>query len=87
MGGDDAVGGGEQGIGGGDGFLRHHIHGGTPELAAFQSLCHSIFVDDRTPSGVQQNGAVLHLGNCFGIDQVFRFGEQGAMEADNVTVR
>ena len=67
--GDVAVSGGEQRVVGTGRFLRKHIQSGGKDGAVVQCIGKVLLVDQRTASGVDEDGVGLHLFQAGGIDQ------------------
>ena len=84
MGRDDAVGSGEQRIGGYNGLPGYHIHRGATDFAGLQCLGKGFFVDQRTTGGIQKDDTVFHFGNGRIIDDPFSFREQGTVEGNHI---
>ena len=80
VGGDDAVGGMKQGIGGQNRLLGYHIHCCKAKLAGFQCLGNIHFVQQTTPGGVQQNRPILHFIQRLPANEALGLGEQGTVE-------
>lgn len=83
-GGDDAVGGGEQGAAGGDGLGGDHVQPGGEDLAAVEGVGQVLFHDQRPPGAVEQDDAVLHFGDGVPVDEAGVFRGQGTVEGDDV---
>ena len=65
MGGDDAVGGSEQGVVRTDGLGVHHVQAGGAQLAGLQSVGNVLLVNELTAGVVDENGAVLSSWRCW----------------------
>lgn len=86
MRGDVAVSGGEQRVVGTGRFLRKHIQSGGKDGSVVQCIGKVLFVDQRTASGVDEDGVGLHLFQAGGIDQFTGGVGEGAVQADDVAV-
>ena len=84
MGGDDAVLAGKKGIPFHNGLLRNHVHCRPTELSGVQRLGQGGFLYEGATGGVQQDGAVFHLGDGPGIDDACCLREQGTVEGHHV---
>ena len=84
MGGDDAVGGSEQGVVRTDGLGVHHIQAGGRQLARFQGVGDVLLVNQLSAGVVDQDGPVLHLGNAGLVDHLLIIRSEVAVEEHHV---
>ena len=84
MGGDDAVGGGEQGVVRADGLGIHHIQAGGSQLAGLQGIGDVLLINELAAGVVDQDGPVLHLGDVGLVDHLLIVRSEIAVEEHHV---
>ena len=87
VGGYDHVVHGQEGVVGGARLLPHNVHGGACQLALRQRLHHGLLVNDLGSGGVDEQGALLHLGKPRAVDHAHGGGQHRQMHGDDVTLR
>ena len=84
VGGDDAVGDGEQGIVCEDWLLRYHINCRSPYLSGVKRSAKCFFINQRSSGGVQNNHTVFHLLNGIGVDDSLGFWKLGTVKRNDI---
>src|SRR5439155_21399862 len=69
------------------GFEFVNVECGTAEVAALERVAEGVLIDDRTACRVDQEGAGLHLGQRFGIDQMTGLGVEGGVNRYDIALR
>ena len=65
-------------------LVGQHVEAGGGELAAAQRLDQGAGIDDAAAGGVDQDGALLHAGEGFGVDQVLGLRQRRHVQGDDV---
>ena len=63
-----------------------HVETGRADALGAQALDEVFGVDELTAAGVDNHHAGFHLGDALGVDDVLRFGREGAVERDDVAL-
>ena len=67
-----------------DGFGGNNVQPSGIHLSRIKRICKILLYNERTAAVVENNNAVLHFRDIILVDNPFRFGEQRAMQRNDV---
>src|SRR5262249_49435466 len=71
----------------GAGLFDEHVERYAAKLPAFEPLDECLLVVDAAAGSVDQAHARLHGFDCFGVDEIRRFGREGRVDREIINVR